>query len=124
MELDRREEIGLSACMIAVSVPKAVIAEAEYGEVEVIVSSSAGDQYRKMENLPFKKASATTGKNYLRVNKDDKRQEFLGVGGAITERNLNIDFKPVIGKYVRMQGLERNNRYGYSIYEAQINIGK
>lgn len=84
--------IGLSACIMAASVPAAVRAENEqqevesgYGQAEVIVSSSAGDRYRQLENLSFKKADAAVYKNYLKVNRNDKRQEFLGVGGAMTE---------------------------------------
>lgn len=36
------------------------------------------------------------------------------------QKNVHIDFKPVSAGYVRFQGVKRNNRYGYSIYDATV----
>lgn len=38
-----------------------------------------------------------------------------GKGGVQT-----IDFRPVVARYVRMQGLQRGTKYGYSIYEFEV----
>lgn len=37
-----------------------------------------------------------------------------------TKRDVCTSTEPAYGKFVRFRGLERNNRYGYSIYEAQV----
>ena len=33
---------------------------------------------------------------------------------------VTVKFDPVKARYVRFQGIQRNNRYGYSIYDANI----
>lgn len=36
------------------------------------------------------------------------------------QRNVNLTFPQVRAKYVKMQGIARNNRYGYSLYDVNL----
>lgn len=74
------------ACSFMLTLPLSrPLAEFDYGQAEVTVSSYYGDQCREMPNLLFHKTDSRLNKYYLRINKNERRQEFLGLGGAISE---------------------------------------
>ena len=54
-------------------------------EVEVYVTAKGKYSDKKLENLHFEKANPAQSSGYVKVYSDKIRQEFLGVGGAITE---------------------------------------
>ena len=58
------------------------------------------------------KSDVSVAKNYLSVKTV-----------MIEEMNapeVTVKFDPVKARYVRFQGIQRNNKYGYSIYDANI----
>ena len=56
------------------------------------------------------------GYNYTQVL-DIPRRYFRS-----SNRDVCTSVTPTYGRYVRMRGIERNNRYGYSIYEAMVEV--
>ena len=34
--------------------------------------------------------------------------------------NVTVKFTPIKARYVRLQGIQRNNKYRYSIYDAKV----
>ncbi len=40
--------------------------------------------------------------------------------GEMTDPNVTIKFQPIKASFVRVQGVERNDRFGYSIYDANV----
>ena len=56
-----------------------------FGNVEVHVSAKEGGYDQTLPNLQFERADAAQSNNYVKVYPDEKRQTFLGVGGAMTE---------------------------------------
>lgn len=56
-----------------------------FGNVEVYVSAKEGGYDQTLPNLQFERADAAQSNNYVKVYPDEKRQTFLGVGGAMTE---------------------------------------
>lgn len=73
----------LSTCFMGIS-PS--FASPNYGKAEVYVTSQNGGLYnQRMSDLYFTKADPDIKDNYIKVYPDIKRQEYIGIGGAITE---------------------------------------
>ena len=62
-----------------------VQAAEDLGRVGVHVSAKEGGYDETLPDLHFKKADATKTSGYVKVYPEEKRQTFLGVGGAMTE---------------------------------------
>ena len=54
-------------------------------EVEVYVTAKGKYSDEKLDSLHFEKLNSAKGSSYVKVYPDRTRQEFIGVGGAITE---------------------------------------
>lgn len=65
--------------------PTQVCAADDLGKVEVHVSAKEGGYDQTLPDLQFEKADAAQSSGYVKVYPDEKRQTFLGVGGAMTE---------------------------------------
>ncbi len=57
----------------------------DLGRATVHVVAKEGGYDQTLPDLSFKKADVTQSKNYVKVCPKEKRQTFLGVGGAMTE---------------------------------------
>ncbi len=40
--------------------------------------------------------------------------------GEMTDPDMNIRFEPRKARFVKLQGVQRNDDYGYSIFEARV----
>ena len=65
--------------------PTQVCAADDLGKVEVHVSAKEGGYDQTLPDLQFEKADTAQSSGYVKVYPDEKRQTFLGVGGAMTE---------------------------------------
>lgn len=65
--------------------PTQVCAADDLGKVEVHVSAKEGGYDQTLPELQFEKADTAQSSGYVKVYPDEKRQTFLGVGGAMTE---------------------------------------
>ena len=65
--------------------PTQVCAADDLGKVEVHVYAKEGGYDQTLPDLQFEKADVAQSSGYVKVYPDEKRQTFLGVGGAMTE---------------------------------------
>lgn len=79
----------LTAAMLGMSLSgfqvQKVQAEENLGKVGIHIAAKEGGYDQTLPDLYFQKADASKSSGYVKVYPQEKRQTFLGVGGAMTE---------------------------------------